>query len=49
MTRFIQGLSVDLPIFQAPMAGVSTSAIAAAVSNVFALGVGAVDAETCNK
>jgi nitronate monooxygenase len=39
---------IDLPIIQAPMAGVSTPAMAAAVSNAGALGsigVGAVDAE----
>jgi nitronate monooxygenase len=40
-------LGIDLPIIQAPMAGVSTSAMAAAVSNAGALGsigVGATDA-----
>src|SRR5712675_1680403 len=40
-------LGVDLPIIQAPMAGTSTPAMAAAVSNAGALGsigVGAVDA-----
>jgi nitronate monooxygenase len=31
-------IGIDLPIFQAPMAGTSTSAMAAAVSNVGALG-----------
>jgi len=42
-------LRLDLPILQAPMAGVSTPALAAAVSNVGALGaisVGATDAES---
>src|ERR1700674_5213316 len=41
-------LGIDLPIIQAPMAGVSTPAMAAAVSNAGALGsigVGATDAE----
>jgi nitronate monooxygenase len=40
-------LGVDLPIIQAPMAGVSTPALAAAVSEAGALGsisVGATDA-----
>lgn len=43
----LRKLSIELPIIQAPMAGVSTSAMAAAVSNAGALGsigVGAVDA-----
>ena len=43
----LERLRVDLPIFQAPMAGVSTPAMAAAVSNAGALGaiaVGATDA-----
>src|SRR3984957_5773584 len=43
----LEKLGVDLPIIQAPMAGVSTPAMAAAVSNAGALGsigVGAVDA-----
>ncbi len=46
--EFLQSLGVDLPIFQAPMAGVSTPAMAAAVSNAGALGslgVGAWSAE----
>jgi nitronate monooxygenase len=41
-------LAIDLPIIQAPMAGVSSPALAAAVSNAGALGsiaVGATDAE----
>src|SRR5579871_5162418 len=41
-------LGIRLPIIQAPMAGISTPAMAAAVSNAGALGsigVGAVDAE----
>lgn len=45
--NLLQKLSIDVPIIQAPMAGVSTPAMAAAVSNAGALGsigVGAVDA-----
>jgi len=41
-------IGIDLPIFQAPMAGVSTPAMAAATSRAGALGslgVGAVDAQ----
>ena len=44
----IQTLGIDLPIIQAPMAGVSSPALAASVSNAGALGsigVGATDAE----
>ena len=44
----LEKLGVDLPIIQAPMAGVSTPAMAAAVSNAGALGsigVGATDAQ----
>jgi len=44
----LQTLDIDLPIIQAPMAGVSSPAMAAAVSNAGALGsigVGATDAE----
>jgi nitronate monooxygenase len=43
----LETLGIDLPIIQAPMAGVSTAAMAAAVSNAGALGsigVGAMDA-----
>src|SRR5271155_2712004 len=43
----LETLAIELPIIQAPMAGVSTPALAAAVSNAGALGsigVGAVDA-----
>ena len=46
---FAQKLGIELPIIQAPMAGVSTPEMAAAVSNAGALGsigVAAVDAET---
>lgn len=46
--QFLDRLGVDLPIIQAPMAGVSTPAMAAAVSNAGGLGsigVGATDAE----
>jgi nitronate monooxygenase len=45
----LRRLGISLPIIQAPMAGVSTPAMAAAVSNTGALGsigVGAVNAET---
>ena len=44
----LKKLGIDLPIIQAPMAGVSTAAMAAAVSNAGALGsigVGATDAQ----
>jgi nitronate monooxygenase len=44
----LRTLAIDLPIIQAPMAGVSSPALAAAVSNTGALGsigVGATDAE----
>ena len=47
MTNLLKRLGVDLPIIQAPMAGTSTPAMAAAVCNAGALGsiaVGAVDA-----
>jgi nitronate monooxygenase len=43
----LETLGIDLPIIQAPMAGVSSPELAAAVSNAGALGsigVGAVDA-----
>lgn len=45
-------LGIDLPIIQAPMAGVSSPALAAAVSNAGALGsigVGATDADGASK
>jgi nitronate monooxygenase len=48
MDSFIRKLGIDLPIIQAPMAGVSTPEMAAAVSNsggLGSIGVGAVDAE----
>lgn len=48
MNLFLRKIGIELPIFQAPMAGVSTPAMAAAVSNAGALGaigVGATDAE----
>src|SRR5215510_4307403 len=44
----LETLGIDLPIIQAPMAGVSTPAMAAAVANAGALGslgVGATDAQ----
>ena len=47
MTDLLARLGIQLPILQAPMAGVSTPALAAAVSNagaLGALGVGATDA-----
>jgi nitronate monooxygenase len=48
----LQALGVELPIIQAPMAGVSSPALAAAVSNAGALGsvgVGSTDAEGARK
>jgi nitronate monooxygenase len=47
MASFLELLGVDLPIVQAPMAGISTPILAAAVSNAGALGslgLGATDA-----
>jgi nitronate monooxygenase len=47
MNAFLQKLGITLPIIQAPMAGTSTPAMAAAVSNaggLGSLGVGATDA-----
>src|SRR5580692_7052296 len=47
MTSLLKRLGLELPIIQAPMAGTSTPALAAAVSNAGGLGsigVGAVDA-----
>src|SRR3984957_2879779 len=37
-TKLLEALGIDVPIVQAPMAGVSTPAMAAAVSNAGALG-----------
>jgi len=48
MSPLLRRIGIDLPIVQAPMAGVSTPEMAAAVSNAGGLGsigVGAVDAE----
>lgn len=48
MAGLLQRIGIELPIIQAPMAGTSTPAMAAAVSNAGALGsigVGAVNAE----
>ena len=48
MSALLKRLGVDLPIIQAPMAGTSTPAMAAAVSNAGGLGsigVGAVNAD----
>src|SRR6516225_10149927 len=47
MSNFLKRIGITLPIVQAPMAGTSTPAMAAAVSNAGALGsigVGAMDA-----
>jgi nitronate monooxygenase len=52
MNALLQKLGVRLPIIQAPMAGVSTPAMAAAVSNAGGLGsigVGAVNAATARE
>ncbi len=52
MKRLLETLSIELPIIQAPMAGVSTPSMAAAVSNAGGLGsigVGAVDADAASK
>jgi nitronate monooxygenase len=49
LNDFLRKLGISLPIIQAPMAGVSTPTMAAAVSNAGALGsigVGAANAET---
>jgi nitronate monooxygenase len=49
MNPLLQKLGLRLPIIQAPMAGASTPAMAAAVSNAGALGsigIGAADTET---
>ena len=48
----LERLAIDVPIIQAPMAGVSSPALAAAVSNAGALGsigVGATDAESARR
>lgn len=45
-------LGIDLPMIQAPMAGVSTPAMAAAVSNcggLGSIGIGAADIRTARK
>lgn len=50
--KLMETLAIDLPIIQAPMAGVSSAAMAAAVSNSGALGsigVGATDAAGARK
>jgi nitronate monooxygenase len=52
LNSFLHQLGIELPIIQAPMAGVDTPAMAAAVSSAGALGslgVGAVDAETTRR
>src|SRR5712675_1983926 len=49
---FLRKLGIELPIIQAPMAGVSTPEMAAAVSSAGGLGsigVGAVDAEATRR
>ncbi len=51
-TALLELLEIDCPIIQAPMAGVSTPAMAAAVANAGALGsigVGATNAETARR
>lgn len=48
MTGFLERIGISLPIIQAPMAGTSTPAMAAAVTNAGGLGsigVAAIDAE----
>ena len=52
VSTLLKLLDIRLPILQAPMAGVSTPAMAAAVSNaggLGAIGVGATDAETARR
>jgi nitronate monooxygenase len=49
LAPFVHKLGIDVPIIQAPMAGISTPEMAAAVSNnggLGSIGVGAVNAET---
>src|SRR5439155_25468987 len=49
---FLRALGIEVPIVQAPMAGVSTPEMAAAVSNAGGLGsigIGAVDADTARQ
>ncbi len=51
MNAFLRRIGISSPIIQAPMAGVSTPEMAAAVSNAGALGsiaVGHVDAESAS-
>jgi len=52
VSTLLELLDIRLPILQAPMAGVSTPAMAAAVSNaggLGAIGIGATDAETARQ
>ena len=52
MNPFLRTLGIELPIIQAPMAGVSTPEMAAVVSNAGGLGsigVGSVDADTTRR
>src|SRR6186713_2958761 len=52
MNPLLRRIGIDLPIIQAPMAGVSTPEMAAAVSNADGLGsvgVGSVDAEATRR
>ena len=52
MSPLLEKLGIRIPLIQAPMAGVSTPAMAAAVSRaggLGSLGVGAVDAETARR
>jgi len=48
-TRFLSDLGIDHPIIQAPMAGVSTPALAAAVSNAGGLGSLGIGASTADQ
>ncbi len=52
MPTLLQKLAIESPIVQAPMAGISTPEMAAAVSNAGALGsigIGSVDAENARR
>src|SRR4051812_32847252 len=47
--RFLKTLNIQIPIIQAPMAGVSTPQLAAAVSNASALGSISIGASTSSQ
>ena len=52
MDTLLRKLGIELPIVQAPMAGISTPEMAATVSNAGALGsigIGSIDAEAARK